>query len=212
MPLPSSWPESAGELARLQERLAAEAPGAWAPLGEPLVGAVFAATRRGLSGPGEPGDPAWVAAVAMRAGSVLGWTVVRGRFPAPYRPGLLALREGALLERAVRALEPRPEVLLVNATGAGHPRRAGLAIQLGWALEMPTVGVTDRLLVAGRPGEVARAGAARSGRGRGIWVHAGWRTDLETALAVVEPLLEDRTPSPLREARRLARTARSGLG
>lgn len=211
--MPSSWPESAGELVRLQERLAAEPPGAWTPPAEPVVGAVFAATRRGSSGPGEPGDPAWVAAVVTRAGAVLGWTLVRGRFPAPYRPGLLALREGALLERAVRALEPRPDVLLVNATGADHPRRAGLAIQLGWALEMPSVGVTDRLLIGGRPGEPAPASAGYvSGRGRGVWVHAGWRTDLETALGVVEPLLEERTPAPLREARRLARTARSELG
>jgi deoxyribonuclease V len=202
--LPSSWPESAEELERLQIRVAAEAARTplWTPSNEPKVGAVFAATRRGLAGTGEPGDPAWVAAVVMRDGEVLGWAVVRGRFPAPYQPGLLALREGALLERAVRALEPPPDVLIVNATGADHPRSAGLAVHLGWALELPSIGVTDRLLASG-------AGAVRLGPGRGIWVHPAWRTDAGTARSIVEPLLDKRTPAPLREARRLARTARA---
>jgi deoxyribonuclease V len=55
--------------------------------------------------------------------------VVSGEAGAPYLPGLLALREGALLEAAVRALPRPPEVLLVDATGRDHPRRAGLATQ-----------------------------------------------------------------------------------
>ncbi|MBV8941103.1 MAG: endonuclease V [Solirubrobacterales bacterium] len=43
-------------------------------------------------------------------------------------PGTLALREGRLLEAAVRALPAMPDVLLVNATGRDHPRGAGLAV------------------------------------------------------------------------------------
>ena len=202
--MPSSWPDSAEELERLQLRVADEAARTplWTPPQEPTVGAVFAATQRGIVGQGEPGDPAWVAAVAMLNRKVLGWAVVRGHFPAPYQPGLLALREGALLERAVRALEPQPDVLIVNATGPDHPRAAGLALHLGWALDLPTFGVTDRLLAGG-------AGARRMGRGRGIWVHPGWRTNAAAAAMLVEPLLDKRTPAPLREARRLARTARA---
>jgi deoxyinosine 3'endonuclease (endonuclease V) len=37
-------------------------------------------------------------------------TLVPGAARAPYEPGLLALREGALLETAVRALPELPEV------------------------------------------------------------------------------------------------------
>jgi deoxyribonuclease V len=126
---------------------------------------------------------------------------VTGRLGAPYQPGLLALREGELLERAVRALPEAPDVLLVDATGRDHPRRAGLALHLGWALDLPTVGVTRRLL---HDGEGARRAPG------GLWVHAAWRTDLETAEQVVAAVTgRVRTPAPLREARRLARTARS---
>jgi deoxyribonuclease V len=33
----------------------------------------------------------------------------------------------------------RPDVLLVNATGRDHPRQAGLGVQLGAVLGLPTV-------------------------------------------------------------------------
>ena len=53
----------------------------------------------------------------------------------------------------------------------------------------------------------------RTRRGtRPLAVHAAWRTDAETAVGVVEAILGTmRTPEPLREARRLARTARAGV-
>ncbi len=198
----ASWPDTPEALEALQRRIAEEADRSppWRPPSHPLIGAVFAATRRGLEGAGAPGDPAWVAAVAGP-----GWAIVRGRLEAPYIPGLLALREGRVLERAVRALDPLPDVLIVNATGRDHPRRAGLTVHLGWALGIPTIGVTDRLLAGGE-------GALRCGPGRGVWVHAGWRIDVETALGIVAPLQAERTPAPLREARRLARAARAALG
>jgi len=116
---------------------------------------------------------------------------------APYRPALLALREGPLLEAAVRALPSRPDVLLVNATGRDHPRRAGLALHLGAVLGLPTVGVTDRpLLAEGRwPPDAASAAAPLllDGEPVGCWlrtrpgvrpvaVHAAWRTGVEAAV------------------------------
>jgi deoxyribonuclease V len=59
-----------------------------------------------------------------------------------------APRSDALSKQAVRALPIALEVLLVNATRRGHPRRAGLALQLGAVHGLPTVGVTTRPLVA----------------------------------------------------------------
>jgi deoxyribonuclease V len=125
--------------------------------------------------------------------------LARGKAGWPYEPGLLALREGPLLETAVRALLERPEVLIVNAGGRDHPRRAGLALHLGAALDLPSVGITDRplladglppgperwatspLLLEGR--EVARRLRTRVGA-RPVVVHPGWRTDLDTAVTV----------------------------
>ena len=125
-------------------------------------------------------------------------------------------------------LEVRPDVLVVNATGRDHPRRAGLAIQLGAELDLPTIGVTDRPLLASGEEPGARRGDAselrigaeivgcrlRTRQGaRPLCVHPGWRTDLATAKDVVLLLCSRcRTPEPLRQARRLARSARARSG
>jgi deoxyribonuclease V len=145
---------------------------------------------------------------------------------APYQQALLALREGPLLEAAVRALPARPDVLLVNATGRDHPRRAGLALHLGAVLDLPTVGVTDRPLLARGSWPDDAAGAAvpllLDGEPVGCWlrtqpgvrpvaVHAAWQTGVEVAVAVVLAATRRpaRTPEPLRRARTAARVARA---
>jgi deoxyribonuclease V len=141
----------------------------------------------------------------------------------------LALREGPILEAAVAALDPPPDVLLVDATGLDHPRGAGLAIHLGAVAGLPTVGVTHRPLqamgalppmVRGRTSPLylhdQRVGAwvcTRTGV-RPLVAHAGWRTDPETATSVVLLASTEaaRTPVPLEEARRVAREARALAG
>ena len=151
--------------------------------------------------------------------------VVAGAAGSAYEPGLLALREGPLLEAAVRALSERPDVLIVDATGRDHPRRAGLAVHLGAVLDLPTIGVTHRPLVADGSWPADTHGAVepltlerelvgywvRTRRGtRPLAVHAGWRVDPETAVEVVLAHTRSaRTPEPLRQARTLARTARA---
>jgi deoxyribonuclease V len=217
------WPLTADELIRAQLALAAERPALWEPepSGTSTVGACFVCFERGPSGPGAKGDRAWAAAALGGATSI-----VEGEAGAPYEAGLLALREGPLLEAAVCALPEQPDLLLVNATGRDHPRRAGLAIHLGAVLGVPTVGVTHRTLVAegDRPADVrgARSPLLLGGEVVGCWlrtrrgcrplaVHAAWRTDAETAAAIVlRCVRRARTPEPLRLARRAARAARAG--
>ncbi|MDZ7679997.1 MAG: endonuclease V [Acidimicrobiales bacterium] len=218
------------------------------------VGGCFVAFARGEAGPGHPGDRAWAAAVVLevpaepgpgprrdpdrqlrgipvggaprQARDVEAQHAVAGTVPASYAPGLLARREGPILEAAVRHLPRLPEVLLVDATGLDHPRRAGLALHLGSVLEVPTVGVTHRGLVdRSDPPDLAERGAwmpvEQDGVAVGAWlcvrsgvrpvlVHAAWRTGVEDAVEVVlRASVEDaRTPVPLQEARRVAREAR----
>ena len=153
------------------------------------------------------------------------WACITQRTRGGYSPGHLALREGPLLERAVRSLAVRPDVLLVNATGRDHPRRAGLALHLGAVLDMPSVGVTNQPLEAAgdwprdEPG--ARSDLELEGEVVGTWlraqaganpllVHPAWATDLETAVEIVKRSMGPwRTPKPLREAREQARISRA---
>jgi deoxyribonuclease V len=214
------WPESADELVETQRALAALEPPAWMPpAGTPAIGACAICFGRGES------DGAWAAAAVMRRRQLLCDAVVAGRADAPYVAGLLALREGPLLQAAVDALPVRPDVVLVDATGRDHPRRAGLALHLGAVLDLPTVGVTHRPLIAEGAWPESQRGArsallldgecvgawlrSRSGA-RPIAVHAGWRTRVDVAVELVlRASRGHRTPEPLRHARRLARTARA---
>jgi deoxyribonuclease V len=221
------WPETAPDLIRVQRKLASRRPAPWRASGpRPLVAGCFVCFARGASGSGRAEERGWAGAALMRADRHLaGTAVVRGKVRAPYQPGLLALREGRLLEAAVRALPGKPEVVIANATGRDHPQGAGLALHLGAALDLPSVGLTDRPLLAVGPepgpergaasplllegAEVARLLRTRVSA-RPLVVHPGWRTDLDTAVFVVlAAIRRARTPEPLRRARREARQARA---
>jgi deoxyribonuclease V len=220
------WPTSPQELTATQLTLAAATPETWRPSGDALaIGACAVVFPRGMSGRGERGDRAWAAAVVLVRRSVVAETVVDAAAAGPYVPGMLALREGPALESAARALSSLPDVLLVDATGRDHPRRAGLAVHLGAVLDVPTVGVTHRPLLArgawpadergahaplSLDDEVIAAWLRTRGGARPVVVHPGWRTTLDDAIDVVSlATFGNRTPEALRYARHLARTARA---
>jgi deoxyribonuclease V len=216
----AAWPSSGDELVEVQGSLAESDPPPFRLEHDALIGGCFVCSERGKRGSGSAGDRLWSAA-ATRADTAL----IEAKAGAPYEPGLLALREGPALEAAVRVLARQPEVLLVDATGRDHPRRAGLALHLGARLDIPTVGVTHRTLLAEGAWPADERGAAtplildgtlvghwlrtRSGT-RPLAVHAAWRTDADTAIEVVLAALAGRrAPEPLRRARQAAREARA---
>jgi deoxyribonuclease V len=221
----ATWPATAPELTQLQQALGATTPGRWQPPTTlPRIGACFVCFER-VHGAGGAGDQGFAGAAVTHRRRPLAGVTVSGPAGGPYLPALLALREGPLLERAVRALSIAPEVLLVNATGRDHPRRAGLALHLGAVLGLPTVGVTTRPLVAQGAWPPDQRGATAplrlGGEMVGCWVrtragvrpvavHAAWQTDAQDAVQVVlAATRRARTPEPLRRARTLARTRRA---
>jgi deoxyribonuclease V len=68
------------------------------------------------------------------------------------------------------------DVLLVNATGRDHPRRAGLALDLGAVLDLPPVGISHRLLLADGEWPADEAGATSPFRLEGEQVGHWLRT------------------------------------
>lgn len=215
------------ELEDIQRRLARVRP----PPSDPnaaggRVAGVFVCFGRGGHGPGSTGDGGWAAAVVMVKGRLVETATVLGHAGAAYRPGLLAMREAPLLLAALERLRGPIDLLFVNATGRDHPRRAGMAVQLGAHLGVPSIGVTHRPLLAEGSwpdalDEGARAPLRIDNEIVGYWVrtrtgvrplsvHAGWRTTPEQAVDLaLEVPGGARTPEPLRQARRLAREERS---
>jgi deoxyribonuclease V len=200
----SGWGDAAS-LAAQQSVVGALEPASWSPPPGVAVAGCVVAFARGEQGPGRSGDRALVGAALMEARrGLVGAEVIDGRAGGPYVPGLLAMREGRLLVSSLRELSEhvrRPDALMVDATGRDHPRRCGLAVHLGWVLDVPSVGVTHRLLTDRRQqppplslrGEsqvialddepVAAWLCTRDGV-RPVVVHAGWRTDVATAIEI----------------------------
>jgi deoxyribonuclease V len=220
------WPSTPEALEAEQHRLGALEMIPWTPSHRPLlVAGCFICFADASSQRSSASERAWAGAVLLSGRRPLETRVVEGWTERPYEPGLLALREGHLLTTALLELETRPDVVMVNATGRDHPRRAGLALHIGVVLDVPTVGVTDRPLIAtgepshGRRGEraplrldrdvVAHWIVSRPGA-RPVVVHAAWQTTPETAVDVVlRCVRRARTPEPIRRARRAARLARA---
>ena len=228
VPEPHWWPVDSRGLERLQRRLARQVDEVpeWQPAKHDTikVGAVFVSLPRGGDSGHESGL-AWAAAVALEDNNLVATATAARHIDRSYRPGYLALSVGPIFEEVVRSLSPRPDVLLVNAAGRDHPRGAGLAIQLGAALDMPTVGITDRPIIAVSTDPWHKRGnwsplyagerlvgfrVRTLANANPITVHAAWRTSPELARDIVlETVQRARIPEPMQQARQLARRFRS---
>jgi len=205
------------EAGALQEELANRVviePLTWPPR---IIGAVDAAYAEGRT---------YAAAVLCRFDTLapIAERVVLLNTSFPYLPGYFWLREAPSLLAAVGALQPRPDVLLVDGQGIAHPRNFGIACHLGVLTGIPSIGCAkSRLLGTYRdPGrqkgewspleqDGRRVGAVLRTRTdvKPLFVSAGHLVTLEDALAVVlHCCLDCRVPEPMRLADMAARRAR----
>ncbi len=149
--------------------------------------------------------------------------VKSGRVNFPYVPGLLTFREGPILLKAFSAVSERPDVVLFDGQGIAHPRRMGLATHLGILLDIPTIGCAKSRLygqVAPAPnfkgaysyirdakGAVIGAGVRTRKDVRCVFVSAGYKVSLKTAIKIVLACSSRfRIPEPLRIAHRLSKS------
>ncbi|MFD1949654.1 endonuclease V [Sphingomonas arantia] len=145
--------------------------------------------------------------------------------PFPYVPGYLGFRECPALVAAWETLEIKPDLVLMDGQGRSHPRRCGVACQLGVLLDVPVIGVAKSLLcgvVEGVLGDEVGATAPLVDRGEvvamavrlrlraaPVYVSIGHRVTLETAVAWVLRLSDGRrVPPPVRAAHEAANAVR----
>jgi hypothetical protein len=149
----ATWPATVHELTQLQQALGEMTPECWQPpttLGR--IGACFVCFER-VQGAGAAGDRGLAGAAVTHRRQLLAGVTVSGPAGGPYRPTMLSLREGPLLEQAVRALPITPEVLVgqCHRTRPSPPRR-------------PCLSPWRRPWAGGRP---CRLADRRPGRGPG---------------------------------------------
>ncbi len=133
----------------------------------------------------------------------------------PYIPTFLSFREGPAIVSSYRKLKNRPSILIVDGAGINHPRRAGIATHVGVALDVPTIGITKKILcgVGKEPEEIGEADPLlyedktvgwllkSTKRSRAIVVAPGHRVSLECSLSIVRSCLHGhKLPEPVRLA------------
>lgn len=144
----------------------------------------------------------------------------------PYIPTFLSFREGPAIVSAFKKLKTLPDIMLVDGAGINHPRSAGIATHVGAALDVPTIGITKKIL-CGEGKEPAQAGEAnpliyegkkvgwllKSGkRSRTIVVAPGHRVSLARSLSIVKACLRGhKLPEPVRLAHEYANSVKEAL-
>ncbi len=138
----------------------------------------------------------------------------------PYIPGLLAYREVPVVFDALAQLATEPDVILVDGHGLAHPRRFGIACQVGVLLDRPSVGVAKSILVGKAQEPENRVGAWTPLVDKGetigavvrtklnvkpIYVSIGNKIDLPTAIdLVLKCTTKYRVPETTRYAHNVA--------
>lgn len=147
---------------------------------------------------------------------------LRYKISFPYMPGFLSFREAEPSIKTFRALNQRPDVLIIDGQGIAHPWGIGLASHVGVSLDQPTIGVAKRPLVGeyltpkefGEAQEIRYGGrvvgyAYLSKKGtRPLIVSPGHRVSLESSLKIVKKCVKNhKLPEPLRLAHELSKKA-----
>lgn len=142
-----------------------------------------------------------------------------GKVSFPYVSTYLSYRELPMIKRIYKRLRTRPDVLMIDGNGILHPRRVGIASHAGLELNVPTIGVTKRLLL-GKLGKTPKkigdfASIIHEGRVLGmalkssksdryVYVSPGHMISMKSSLDISRKVCFHRIPEPVRRAHRMA--------
>jgi len=134
--------------------------------------------------------------------------------PLPHKPGFTAYREMPAIMEAFNQLDEEPDLLLVKGEGVLHPRKLGIASHLGLQLNIPTIGVQDKLTFGElRDGKVLIKGEVLGFEiktkefSNPLYVSPGHNVSVETVLKIIPQMivLPHKLPEPLHLAHKLGR-------
>jgi deoxyribonuclease V len=140
--------------------------------------------------------------------------------PFPYIPGLLAFREGPVLENAFKQLQLEPDVFIFDGMGRAHPRRMGIATHMGLWLQRPTIGCGKTFLLGTftepdnergayselkHKGEIIGVVLRTRANVKPVFISPGHLIDLQSSIALVmNCTTKYRLPDPIRMAHQTA--------
>lgn len=139
--------------------------------------------------------------------------------PLPYRPDFSAYREMPAIIEAFNQLDEEPDILLVKGSGILHPRKIGLASHLGLALNVPTIGVQDKVTFGNLQeekisvdGEVLGFEIKTREHSNPIYVSPGHHISFETVQDIIPKTIvhPHKLPEPLHLAHKFGRKMARG--
>jgi len=157
---------------------------------------------------------------------------VKDKIKFPYHAGFLGFRECNLLAQAIKKLPKRVDLIMCDGHGIIHPKKFGEAVQLGLAIDIPSIGVAKNPFVGYSKWETIKR---KKGNETPIWkynpklkakskqellgyaiclkdnmkpvfISVGYRTTLDLAIKIaLKTTLKHRQPEPLYLADHLSR-------
>ncbi len=139
----------------------------------------------------------------------------------PYTPGIFSFREIPPLEKLLKKIKNKPDVIICDGQGLAHPRRFGMACHLGVVTGYPTIGCAKKRLTGtyDEPGDKRGdysflydgteviGSALRTQNGvKPVFVSIGHKLSLETCCKIVlEQANKYRIPEVIRLADQMGR-------
>lgn len=139
----------------------------------------------------------------------------------PYISGLLSFREIPVILQALKQLQVKPDLLMVDGQGIAHPRRLGIAAHLGVLTNIPSIGVAKSRLTGTyqEPGpnrgdmsplmdKTERIGTVLRSKVKTnvLFISPGHRVDQDTAVQITLQCLRGyRLPEPTRIADKISK-------
>jgi deoxyribonuclease V len=124
----------------------------------------------------------------------------------PYKSGFLFYKDGPAVMEAFNMLEQKPDVLLLEGNGILHSRRIGMASHVGILLDVPTIGVTKKLMLGQVKGSTIYVEKEARGyelitrkHANPIYISPGNKISLKTSLETIKKCLREphKLPEPL---------------
>jgi deoxyribonuclease V len=155
------------------------------------------------------------------------------RIKFSYKPGFLGFRECKLLAKVILKLPHAPDLIMCDGHGKVHPKRFGEAVQLGFALNIPSIGIAKNpffghlswyykkyikgnkspiweknpeLVSDPTSNELLGYAICLRNDSKPVYISTGYKISLDTAIKVcLESTKEHRQPEPLYLADKLSR-------
>ncbi len=154
-----------------------------------------------------------IVVIDLRTKEIIEQKYTQMRCPIKYIPGFLSYRESPAIVETYSKLESDFDLLIVEGNGILHPRKLGIASQIGISIGKPTIGVAKSLLCGEVDGDSVILDKEVVGKviqpyehTKDLYVSPGHMMTLKRSVDIVKSLIEKpyKLPYPLAMANKYA--------